>query len=245
MLLFGSDFHLGIPNHSSSLEREKRIVRWLENEGPKADHIFLVGDLFDYWFEYKHFVPKYHVRFLGAIAALNDAGKDIHIFSGNHDVWMFDYFEKELGARVHHQPFYFESEGKSFYIAHGDGLGPGDHGYKFIRRIFWNPVCQWFYTRLHPDFGFRMATFFSRSSRNAQDHEAVKYMGDEKESLFQHSVNQQQLQRTDYYIYGHRHFPIIRELPNHGQMVVLGDWLQHFSYARFHQGQMELITGYQ
>lgn len=244
MIIFASDFHLGAPDFASSLERERKIVLWLEQEGRDAEQIFLVGDLFDYWFEYRSFVPKYHVRFLGALAKLSDAGKKIHIFSGNHDVWMFDYFEKELNAIVHHQPFILESEKKKLYIAHGDGLGPGDAGYKFIKGVFRNPVCQWMYKRIHPDTGYRLATFFSNSSRNAQEESHQKYLGDENEWLYLHSQKILQTQHIDYFIYGHRHLPISRKVGPSSVFINLGDWIRHFSWAKFNDGEIELFTGF-
>jgi len=150
---FASDFHLGIDARLSSREREKQLVRWLEQIRKDAYSIYLVGDVFDFWFEYKTVVPKGYVRLLGKLAELRDEGIPIYFFTGNHDMWMFSYFEEELGIPIYREPIVREIMGKTFFIGHGDGLGPGDHGYKFIKRVFANPVCQWLFERLHPKIG--------------------------------------------------------------------------------------------
>ena len=152
-IYFASDFHLGVPNDATSKEREKRIVQWLDQIKHDAEEIFLVGDVFDFWFEYKKAIPKGFVRFQGKIAELTDAGIPVHWFTGNHDMWIFDYIPSELGVQLHRAPVHREWSGKKFYIGHGDGLGPGDKGYKMIKKIFANKVCQWMFARFHPNFG--------------------------------------------------------------------------------------------
>src|SRR5476649_1355225 len=164
-IYFLSDFHLGAPDYASSLEREKILVQFLEEIKQDAAEIFLVGDMFDFWYEYRKVVPKGYVRLLGKLAELSDSGIPIHVFTGNHDMWMSGYFEKELNIPVYHQPKVFEWNGKKFYIGHGDGLGPGDHGYKFIKKIFRNKLCQWMFGQLHPTWGLGLANYFSRKSR--------------------------------------------------------------------------------
>src|ERR1044072_296074 len=161
-IYFASDFHLGIPDKASSLAREKRICNWLEQIREDAAELYLVGDLFDVWFEYKNVIPKGHTRFLGKLAELSDAGLHIEAFTANHDLWMRGYFEDELNIPVHHDPITRNFNGKKFFIAHGDGLGPGDHGYKLLKKVLRSPVSQWLYRRLHPDTGVGMAGWFSR-----------------------------------------------------------------------------------
>ena len=164
-IYFLSDFHLGAPNAIASRERETQIVQFLTNAKTDAAAIFIVGDIFDFWFEYKTVVPKGFVRLLGCLADISDAGIPLHIFTGNHDLWMRDYFTDELGAKVYFEPKQFEFAGKQFFIGHGDGLGPGDQGYKFIKKIFTNPLCQWLFGCLHPNWGIQLANYFSSKSR--------------------------------------------------------------------------------
>ncbi|KRP04872.1 MAG: UDP-2,3-diacylglucosamine hydrolase, partial [Sphingobacteriales bacterium BACL12 MAG-120802-bin5] len=178
-LYFASDFHLGIPGPSESLEREKRIVRWLESIAPTAERIYLVGDLFDFWFEYKDVVPKGHTRLLGTLARLQDSGIDIEVFTGNHDLWMFGYLESELGVKVHHAPIRFEAGGKQFLVGHGDGIGPGDHGYKWMKKVFTNRLAQRLFGALHPRIAFGMARYWSGKSRMNNEEEA--FLGEDKE----------------------------------------------------------------
>lgn len=232
MIFFASDFHLGIPDHSSSLEREKLLVKWLDSIEHQASHLFLVGDLFDYWFEYKSVVPKGYVRLLGKLAQMSDDGVKLYIFSGNHDVWMFDYFKQELGAEVIHHPLEITFADKKFYIAHGDGLGPDDHGYKFIKKLFRNRICQWMYRQIHPDFASKVAVFFSGASRKKNYENDRKFLGEEKEWLVIHSKDLLTKKHFDYFIYGHRHLPMDIKIGN-SQCINLGDWIIHFTYAVF------------
>jgi UDP-2,3-diacylglucosamine hydrolase len=232
-IYFASDFHLGVPSYEASLKREKMIVQWLEQIKHDAKEIYLVGDQFDMWFEYRHVVPKYFTRFLGKLAELSDAGITIHAFSGNHDVWMFDYFEKELGIKVYHNPIDRIYAGKKFYIAHGDGLGPGDYGYKFIKRIFRNPFCQWLFKWIHPDWGLPLANFFSGKSRQANYKSDGDFLGEDREWLIIHSKEVLKKQHYDYFIYGHRHHPLDFPLSGGAHCINLGDWITHFTYAVF------------
>jgi UDP-2,3-diacylglucosamine pyrophosphatase LpxH len=164
-IYFASDFHLGAPNHESSLIREKSIVSWLDHIKDDAAEIYLVGDLFDFWFEYKRAIPKGFVRLQGKIAELTDKGIPVHIFTGNHDMWIFDYLPKELGVSLFRKPIEREFFGKRYLIGHGDGLGPGDRGYKFLKKVFANKFCQWCFARLHPNFGIWLADKSSKTSR--------------------------------------------------------------------------------
>ena len=161
-VFFLSDFHLGAPNAAASRQRENKLIRFLNEIEEEAAVIFIVGDLFDFWYEYKYVVPKGYVRLLGKLAALTDKGIAIHFFVGNHDMWMKSYFQEELNIPVYFGPKWFEFSGKQLYVAHGDGLGPGDHGYKFLKKIFRNPVCQWTFGMLPPVIGMGLANFFSR-----------------------------------------------------------------------------------
>jgi UDP-2,3-diacylglucosamine hydrolase len=235
---FASDQHLGIPDHARSLEREKRFVRWLDEVKHDAGTIYLLGDLFDFWYEYGTAVPKGYVRVLGKLAELTDAGIKIEAFIGNHDMWMFGYFEKELGIPVHRRHIEIELSGKKFYIGHGDGVGPGDHGYKFIKRVFANPVCQWLFKWIHPDIGIGLANFWSRRSRLANG-ESEEFLGEEKERQVVHAKRVLSQQHFDYFVFGHRHVPVNIPL-GEAQFVNLGDWVSHNTYAVFDGHSLEL-----
>lgn len=231
---FASDFHLGVDAKTTSRDRERRIVRWLEYAATEsAGEIFLVGDLFDFWFEYRHVAPKGFVRLLGKIAEIRDSGIPIQIFTGNHDMWMFSYLQNELGVNIHRQPIVREFGGKKFFIGHGDGLGPGDRGYKALKVIFSNPLCQWLFARLHPGLGFAIAQFWSGKSRLANP-ETESFLGPEKEWLVQFSESYIQNHDIDYFVFGHRHLPIDYLLSNRtSRYINLGEWLRYNSYAVF------------
>ncbi|PHN01190.1 UDP-2,3-diacylglucosamine diphosphatase [Flavilitoribacter nigricans] len=237
---FASDFHLGINGKLSSREREQQIVRWLEHIEGDAEAIYLVGDVFDFWFEYRTVVPRGFTRLLGKLATLRDQGIPIYFFTGNHDMWVFDYFEKELGIPTYREPIYREINGRTFLIGHGDGLGPGDHGYKFLKKVFANPVCQWLFARLHPNFGFFLAQYWSGRSRSANPGEE-RFLGAEREWLLQYSNEHLDEREVDYFIFGHRHLPIDHTLKNgRSRYINLGEWLQYNSYAVFDGEELEL-----
>ncbi|HRI40864.1 MAG TPA: UDP-2,3-diacylglucosamine diphosphatase [Bacteroidia bacterium] len=239
-IYFASDFHLGIPDRARSLERERRIVRWLEQIRPDTRELYLMGDVFDFWFEYKTVVPRGYVRLLAAIAAFTDAGIPVHYFTGNHDMWTFGYLEQELGVRLYRKPIEAEYDGKKFYIGHGDGLGPGDHGYKFIKKVFASPLCQWLFARLHPNFGIGVADYFSRKSRVATGTAEDRYLGDEQEWLVQYCKDLQQNKRYDYMIFGHRHLPLDMIVNGKGRYINLGDWIRYNTYAVFDGKDLQL-----
>ncbi|MFT3932680.1 MAG: UDP-2,3-diacylglucosamine diphosphatase [Chitinophagaceae bacterium] len=239
-IYFLSDFHLGAPNYASSLEREKKIVRFLDSIQQDAAAIFIVGDLFDFWYEYRTVVPKGYVRILGKMAAITDSGIPMHFFVGNHDMWMKGYFEKELNIPVYFEPKTFEFNNKKFYVGHGDGLGPGDHGYKFIKKIFRNPVCQWLFGILPPAVGVGIANYMSRSSRAATGQTDARFLGEDKEWLITYCKEILQKEKFDYFIFGHRHLPIDFALPDNSRYINLGDWIQYDSYAVFDGQQLEL-----
>lgn len=239
-VFFASDFHLGVPTFEKSLEREKLVVQWLEEIKDRAEEIFLVGDIFDFWFEYKNAIPKGFVRLQGKIAELTDSGIPIHIFTGNHDMWIFDYLPKELGVSLYREPIQRTFGNKKFYIGHGDGLGPGDKGYKFIKKVFTNKFFQWCFARVHPNFGIGVANYSSRKSRAKTGDTDEKFLGEENEWLVIHSKEVLAKEHFDYFIYGHRHLPLDIRLNEQSRYVNLGDWIQYFTYGEFDGTDMKL-----
>jgi len=239
-IYFASDFHLGIPNHAASLVREKRICQWLDEIKQDAAYIFLVGDLFDSWLEFKHVVPKGFVRLLGKLAALRDSGIMIEAFTGNHDLWMRGYFEEELNIPVHHEAIRRTINGKQFLIAHGDGLGPGDYGYKFLKSILRNPICQWLYRRVHPDTGMALASYFSRLGPKHEGAIKEEFKGAENEFLVQYCLSVLEKEQIDFFVFGHRHLAIEYPLPNNSLYVNLGDWINFNSYGIFDGHHLKL-----
>ncbi len=237
---FLSDFHLGAPNSEASRVRENKLVRFLDSIKYDAHTVFIVGDMFDFWYEYRHLVPKGYVRLLGKLAELTDLGIAVHFFVGNHDMWMKDYFQKELNIPVYFEPRVFEFNQKSFYIGHGDGLGPGDRGYKFLKKIFRNPICHFLFGILPPVVGIGLANYFSRKSREAVGDNEGMFWGEDKEWLIIYSKEILENNYYDYFIYGHRHVPGIHPLPKGSKYVNLGDWITHFTYAVFDGQEMDL-----
>jgi len=237
---FASDFHLGVPDYASSLAREKKIVRWLDSIRNDCEELYLLGDVFDFWFEYKTVVPRGFVRLLGKLAEFTDAGIPVHYFTGNHDMWTFDYLTKELNVKLYRAPIEATYNGKQFYIGHGDGLGPGDRGYKFIKRIFASPVCQWLFARLHPNLGVGIANYFSGKSRIATGTTDETYHGEEKEWLVIHAKEILRKKHFDYFVFGHRHLPLDIAVSNNTRYINLGDWVQYNTYAVFDGQKLEL-----
>ncbi len=232
-IYFLSDFHLGVPDHVSSVEREKRIVAFLDQAKKDAAMIFVVGDLFDFWFEYRTVVPKGYVRILGKLAELTDNQIPVHFFVGNHDMWMSGYFEKELNIPVFYQSQTYTFNGKQFFVGHGDGLGPGDHGYKFMKKIFRNPICRFLFGLLPPFFGISLANFFSKRSRIMTGNADEKFLGEDNEWLVIYAKQKLKEEHFDYFIFGHRHLPIDFQLNKSSRYVNLGDWIKYNSYAEF------------
>ena len=230
---FASDFHLGVEGNLPAIQRERIIVEWLQMAGQDADTIYLVGDLFDFWFEYAKAVPRGHIRFLGTLAQLRDAGVHLEIFTGNHDMWMFDYLENELNLRIHRAPIRKKLGDFEFFIGHGDGLGPGDLGYKRLKRVFAHPFAQWLFARIHPNLGVRIAEYWSGTSR-AKNQGAEQYLGPESEWLIQYCENQIKNGDTaDFFIFCHRHLTIDFTLSNGSRYINLGEWMHARSYAVF------------
>ena len=239
-LYFLSDFHLGAPNHAASLEREKAVVAFLEHIRHDAGCVIIAGDIFDFWFEYKKAVPRGFTRLLGKLAELTDSGIPVEVFVGNHDMWMRDYFQQELNIPVHYEPKVYEWNGKRFYIGHGDGLGPGDHGFKFIKKIFRNPVCQWLFGWLHPNLGIGLANYFSRKSREKTGEADADFLGADKEWLIIYCKEVLAKEHYDYFIFGHRHYPIDFALNDSSRYINLGDWIRNFTYASFDGQDVQL-----
>jgi len=239
-IYFLSDFHLGAPDHEKSLAREKILVEFLDEIKSDAAEIFLVGDMFDFWYEYRKVVPKGYVRLLGKLAELTDAGIPMHFFVGNHDMWMKDYFMEELNIPVYFEPKEFDRNGKKFLIGHGDGLGPGDHGYKRLKKVFRNPVCQWLFGILPPYMGMGLANYMSRRSRAQTGASEEVFLGEDKEWLIIYSKDKLKEKNFDFFVFGHRHLPIDFRLNNMSRYINLGDWIRYYTYAVFDGEKLEL-----
>lgn len=230
---FLSDFHLGAPNADASLERERLIVKFLNEIQHETAALFIVGDMFDFWYEYRKVVPRGYIRLLGKLAEFTDAGIPVHFFVGNHDMWMRDYFQNELNIPVYFEDQEFTFNNKLFHIAHGDGLGPGDHKYKFLKKIFRNPLCQWLFGIVPSRVGISTADYFSRRSRAASDHLEEEFHGEDKEWLIIYSKEVLKQKKVDFFVFGHRHLPIDFRLSNNSRYINLGDWINYYTYAVF------------
>ncbi len=239
-IYFLSDFHLGAPDFSSSLSREKKIVSFLEHIRKDAAQIIIAGDIFDFWYEYKTVVPKHFVRLLGKLAEITDTGIPVMLFAGNHDMWMRGYFQNELNIPVYFHPKTFEWNNKKFYVGHGDGLGPGDHGYKFIKKIFRNKFCQWLFGQMHPTVGMGVANYFSRASRKKTGSSDSVFLGEDNEWLVIYAREVLAKEHFDYFIFGHRHLPLNIELNDNSRYINLGDWITNFTYAVFDGNDIQL-----
>jgi UDP-2,3-diacylglucosamine hydrolase len=230
---FASDQHLGAPTQTASFPREKKFVAWLDEIKEDAEAIFLLGDLFDFWFEYKTVIPKGFVRTLGKLAEIKDSGIPIYFFVGNHDLWMKDYFEKELNIPVFHSPQEFIINNKIFLIGHGDGLGPEDKGYKRMKKVFTFPLFKWMFKWLHPDIGVRLGQYMSVKNKLISGDEDAKFLGEDKEWLVQYCKLKLTKKHYDYFVFGHRHLPLEIKLQENATYINLGDWIQYFTYGVF------------
>jgi UDP-2,3-diacylglucosamine hydrolase len=239
---FASDNHLGAPTREKSILREKKFVRWLDYIEKDAAAIFLLGDLFDFWFEYKEVVPKGFVRVLGKLAQLTDAGIPVYFFVGNHDLWMQNYFQEELNISVYHKPKVFEFNNKKFFIGHGDGLGPHDKGYKRMKKVFVHPLSKWLYRWLHPDIGVRLAKHLSVKNKLISGDDDAKFLGEENEWLVKYAKRKLDIQHYDYFLFGHRHLPMEINLKENTTYINTGDWIKYYTYAVYDGQVLSLKT---
>lgn len=236
---FASDFHLGAPDPERSLLREKEIVQWLDFIKKDAAALFLVGDIFDFWFEYKYVIPKGFIRFLGKLAELSDQGVALYLYTGNHDLWINEYISSQLNSELFRSPQQFTINEMKFFVGHGDGLGPGDNFFKFVKKIFMNPFCQWMFRWVHPDIGVALARLWSSSSRKIDD-ESIEDIKVEKEALITYSKNIEATEHHDLYIFGHRHLPLNISIDDHCRYINLGEWFTQKQYGVFNGKSFEL-----
>jgi UDP-2,3-diacylglucosamine hydrolase len=241
-IFFASDFHLGVPTPQESLARERKIVAWLESIRHEAHSIYLLGDIFDFWFEYRHAIPKGFIRLQGKLAELRDAGIPIIFFTGNHDMWMFDYFTTELGIPIYRDPQILEVGNQKLLIGHGDGLGPGDHFYKFLKKFFNSGLCQWLFARLHPNLGISIANIWSRQSRISNLKLEEGFKGEEGEYLWVYCTEMEKTTHHDYYIFGHRHIPLDLKIGEKSRYINLGEWVHFSTYGIYDGKTVELKT---
>jgi len=231
-IYFASDIHLGYPDPDQSRSREQLFVRWLDEIKHSAEEIYLLGDIFDFWFEYRQVVPRGFTRFLGKLGELTDDGIPVHFFTGNHDIWIFDYLPKETGVTVHKNPITKTIQGQKFYIAHGDGLGKGDFSYKLLKKIFTCAPLQWLFSRLHPNFALWFGHQWSLKSRNSKDSSAFE-INEGNELLINYAREVEKSDHYDYYIFGHRHVPNDMTIESGSKVIYLGDWIVHNTYGIF------------
>ncbi|MEM6842374.1 MAG: UDP-2,3-diacylglucosamine diphosphatase [Bacteroidota bacterium] len=239
-IYFASDFHLGAPNFQRSKEREKTIVQWLESIRPDAYGMFLLGDIFDFWFEYRRVVPKGFLHLQGKLIQLLEQGIFVVFFTGNHDLWMFDYFERELSIPIIRQPISIQINQTKLHIGHGDGLGPHDYTYKRIKRVFVSKIGQKLFSLIHPDIGIFLANSWSRSSRRSNEKKDESFRGKEYEWIYQYCQEVEQKQHHDYYVFGHRHLPLQIPLSERSRYYNLGEWITQPHYGIFDGQTFEL-----
>ena len=239
-IYFASDQHFGAPTAETSKPREALFLQWLNDIEKDATALFLLGDLFDFWFEYQTVVPKGFVRILGKLATMKDNGLPVFFFVGNHDLWMADYFEKELGIPVFHEPQIYTFNNKKFFIGHGDGKGPGDLGYKRMKKVFTNPISKWFFRWLHPDLGVKLAQYMSVKNKLISGDDDAKFLGKKSEWLYQYAQRKLEKDHYDFFIFGHRHLPLELPLNENSVYINLGDWVKYFTYGVFDGEKFEL-----
>ncbi|MBB6324835.1 UDP-2,3-diacylglucosamine hydrolase [Algoriphagus iocasae] len=232
-VFFASDFHLGAPNSETSKIRERKIIRWLDSIEEEAAAIFLVGDLFDFWFEYGKVIPKGFIPFISKISQLRDKNIPVYFFTGNHDLWMKGYFTEELGIPVFHEPIELKIGNVSMMVGHGDGLGPGDHKYKFLKKVFVHSLSKWLFKWLHPDIGIKIAHAWSGHSRITNiEKDENRFLGDD-EWLWAYCKEVEQTHHHDFYIFGHRHLPLELEVGENSTYFNLGEWVSQYTYLEF------------
>lgn len=229
-IYFASDFHLGLATGTPPVEREKKVVRWLESVAPDAKEIYLLGDIFDFWWEYKLVVPRGYTRFLGSISKITDSGIPVHFFTGNHDMWVRDYLSSECGMIIHTAPVTTSFGDRVFHLAHGEGLGSNSIAYKILLSIFRNRPLRVMYSALHPWIGVGFGHRWSLSSRLGKGI-MKEYMGEDKEDLMKYARSVLAKEKIDYFVFGHRH--LARKFPfdSGSEIVFLGDWIKQGSYA--------------
>ena len=241
-IFFASDFHLGVPTHDESLKRERLIVKWLDSVKHEAHSIYLMGDIFDFWFEYREAIPKGFIRLQGKLAELRDGGLPVYFFTGNHDMWMFDYFTKELGIPIHRKPLELSINSQKILIGHGDGLGPGDSSYKILKWFFNSTVCQWLFARIHPNLGIGIAKYWSRKSRISNIKREEKFQGEENEFLLTYCKDLEKINHHDFYIFGHQHLPLDLKVSEKSKYINLGEWVHFNTYAVYDGNTVSLKT---
>ncbi len=232
-IYFASDQHFGAPTPQASKPREKKFVAWLDEVKEDAEAIFILGDLFDFWFEYKTVVPKGFVRVLGKLAEIKDSGILVYFFVGNHDFWMRDYFEKELNIPVFYKPQEFIINNKTFLLGHGDGLGPKDKGYKWMKKVFTFPLFQWMFRWLHPDIGMKLGQYMSVKNKLISGSEDANFLGEDNEWLVQYCKRKLENKHYNFFVFGHRHLPLEINLKNNSIYINLGDWMNYYTYGVF------------
>jgi len=240
-IYFASDLHLGMQSPEQSLQREKLFIEWLEEIRKDASELWLLGDVFDYWFEYKKVVPRGFTRFLGTLASLSDEGVDIHLIPGNHDIWVFDYLPAEIGLEVHRKSVRREWNNHHFLLGHGDGLHPRDLKYRMLQRLFKNKTIQWFYARIHPNGSMAFAHRWSKNSR--KKHGALgSFMGVDKEHQIQFARKEiGKHPDIEFFVFGHRHIPYDIRIADNSRVICLGDWIGNFTYGVFDGQEFQLL----
>ncbi len=238
---FASDFHLGTSDAEAARERERTVVRWLDSIAADAQAIFLLGDTFDFWFEYRYVVPRGYVRFLGKLADLIDQGIEVYLFTGNHDMWLFDYFPQELGIPVFRQSQSFTINKELFHVGHGDGLGPGDYQYKLFKKFFASRGCQRLFAALHPGWGVGLARQWSAHSRRKNLLLDESFGTKEEEWIYQYCLSQEQQQHHDYYIFGHRHLVLDIPVGETSRYINAGAWFEQGHFARYDGETLTLV----
>jgi len=239
-IYFLSDAHLGSRAIAHGRTQERRLVRFLDSIKEKAGAVYLLGDMFDFWYEYKHVVPKGYTRLLGKISELTDLGVEVHFFTGNHDIWAYGYLAEECGVIIHRKPLTVEMGDKVFFLAHGDGLGDPNPSFKLLRAIFHNRVCQILFSALHPRWGMEFGLTWAKHSRLKHEAEDPPcYLGEDKEYLvlfakeYLHSHP-----NVNYFLFGHRHIELDLMLSRTARVMILGDWITHFTYAVYDGEQL-------
>jgi UDP-2,3-diacylglucosamine hydrolase len=239
-IFFASDFHLGLPAGSPPVEREKKVVKWLKSVAPEAKEIYLLGDVFDFWWEYKFVVPRGFTRFLGTVSEITDSGIPVHFFTGNHDMWISDYLVNECGIIPHTEPVTKVFDSKKFHLAHGEGLGTKDKGYKILLSIFRNQALRAMYSTLHPSIGLGIGLRWSLSSRLGKGIK-MDFLGEEKEDLIRYARTILEKENVDYFIFGHRHLEMKYIMKNSVEIIFLGDWITNGSYALWDGNTLDFL----